>query len=149
MLLQLQCKDALRSGKRLLKEKNGAGAMVRFEKALMLSKALRERLQERRAERGLGAAARLQGQYKTAIKHLERVLEISREMNEYTGAPGGGARSPACCCNDSFEPLDDPVAGCWLVHHEFKYTVNLSRVTMPLPMFGTVPCAAEAGIDTT
>lgn len=59
--------------------------MVRFEKALMLSKALRQKVQERRATRGLAAAARLQGQYKAAIGHLERVLEISKEMQEFTG----------------------------------------------------------------
>ncbi len=35
--------------------------------------------------RGLAASARLQGQYRAAIKHLERVLEISRDMREYTG----------------------------------------------------------------
>jgi hypothetical protein len=117
----------------LLKERNGAGALVRFEKALMLSKALQDRVgtvqewqytqwsstatnrsqevkccakgqncaaavlippccapvheqvQERRAMRGLAAASRLQGQHKSAIKHLERVLEISKEMQEYTG----------------------------------------------------------------
>ena len=44
-----------------------------------------DRTQERRATRGLAAAARLQGQYKIAIQHLERVLEISQEMKEYTG----------------------------------------------------------------
>jgi len=82
---QVQCRDSLRAGKRLLKEKNGAAAMVRFEKALMLSKALGDKVQERRAMRGLAASARLQGQYKSAIKHLERVLEISKEMQEYTG----------------------------------------------------------------
>lgn len=82
---QIQCRDALRQGKRLLKEKNGAGAMVRFEKALMLSKALGDKVQERRAMRGLAASARLQGQYRSAIKHLERVLEISKEMREFTG----------------------------------------------------------------
>lgn len=42
-------------------------------------------VQERRATRGLAAAARLQGQYRNAIKHLERVLEISQQMREYTG----------------------------------------------------------------
>jgi len=82
---QIQCRDALRAGKRFLKEANGAAAMVRFEKALMLSKALGDRVQERRAIRGLAASSRLQGQYKTAIGHLERVLEISKEMREYTG----------------------------------------------------------------
>jgi tetratricopeptide (TPR) repeat protein len=59
--------------------------MVRFEKALMLSKALQDRVQERRAMRGLAAAARLQGQHRAAIRHLERVLEISQAMGEYTG----------------------------------------------------------------
>jgi tetratricopeptide (TPR) repeat protein len=59
--------------------------MVRFEKALMLSKALSDRVQERRAERGLAAAARLQSQYKAAIGHLERVLSISKDVREYTG----------------------------------------------------------------
>lgn len=34
------------AGKRLLKEKNGAAAMVRFEKALMLSKALADKVGE-------------------------------------------------------------------------------------------------------
>ncbi|GFR50693.1 hypothetical protein Agub_g12946 [Astrephomene gubernaculifera] len=82
---QLQCREALRAGKRLLKEKNGAGAMLRFEKALMLSKALGDKIQERRAQRGLAAACRLTHQYRQAVKHLERVLEISREIGEYTG----------------------------------------------------------------
>lgn len=82
---QIQCREALRHGKRLLKEQNGASAMLRFEKALMLSKAVGDQVQERRAMRGLAAAARLQGQFKTAIRHLQRVLEISKEMQEYTG----------------------------------------------------------------
>ncbi|WIA15256.1 hypothetical protein OEZ85_001928 [Tetradesmus obliquus] len=82
---QIQCRDALRAGKRFLKEANGSAAMVRFEKALMLSMALDNKVQERRATRGLAAAARLQGQYRNAIKHLERVLEISQQMREYTG----------------------------------------------------------------
>ena len=37
-------RDALKSGKRLLKEKNGAAAMVRFEKALMLCKQLGDKV---------------------------------------------------------------------------------------------------------
>jgi hypothetical protein len=37
-------RDSLRSGKRLLKEKNGAAALVRFEKALMLSKVLSDKV---------------------------------------------------------------------------------------------------------
>lgn len=82
---QISCRDALRAGKRLLKEKNGPASLVRFEKALMLSKALSDKIQERRANRGMAASLRLLGQYKQAIKHLERILDISREMREFTG----------------------------------------------------------------
>ena len=45
---------------RLLRERQGAPAMVRFEKALMLAKGVKEALYERRSVRGLAAAARLQ-----------------------------------------------------------------------------------------
>ena len=44
LLCSIILRDALRAGKRLLKEKNGAASMVRFEKALMLSKALSDRV---------------------------------------------------------------------------------------------------------
>eukprot|EP00887_Chlorella_sp_A99_P002577 scaffold6.g2577.t1 len=42
-------------------------------------------VRERRAMRGLAACARLQGQYRQAIKHLERVLEISNEIGDHVG----------------------------------------------------------------
>lgn len=45
---------------RLLREGGGAKALVHFEKALMLAKFLGNRVQERRAVRGLAAAARIQ-----------------------------------------------------------------------------------------
>ena len=45
---------------RLLKDKMGAPAMVRFEKGVMMAKFLGNKVQERRAVRGLAAAARLQ-----------------------------------------------------------------------------------------
>lgn len=57
---QIHCRDALKDGKARLKEGNGSAAMVRFEKALMLSKGMKDKIQERRAMRGLAAAARLQ-----------------------------------------------------------------------------------------
>lgn len=41
-----------------------------------------DRVKERRATRGLAAAARMQGQLRQAVKHLERVLEV---------------RTPCCC----------------------------------------------------
>jgi hypothetical protein len=54
-------------------------------------------VQERRATRGLAAAARLQGQFRPAIKYLERVLEISRDMGEYTGEGWAeGERGSVC-----------------------------------------------------
>lgn len=80
-----QCLTALKDGKRFLKEENGASAMVRFEKALMLAKCLANKVQERRAVRGLAASARLTSQHRTAIKYLERVLEISREIGDNVG----------------------------------------------------------------
>lgn len=54
-----QCLQALKEGKRFLKAENGSSAMIRFEKALMLAKSLRNQVQERRAMRGLAAASRL------------------------------------------------------------------------------------------
>ncbi|CAK0783819.1 hypothetical protein CVIRNUC_007019 [Coccomyxa viridis] len=80
-----QCVQALREGKRLLKERQGSSALVRFERALMLAKYQGDLGQERRATRGLAAAARLQGQHKAAIQHLLRVLEISKEMDDFVG----------------------------------------------------------------
>jgi len=101
---QGQCRDALRAGKRLLKEGNGSAAMVRFEKALLLSRALADGVQQRRAVRGLAAAARLQGQHRAAIGHLERVLELSTEMGEYTGdADAYGALGDALIDLGEFE----------------------------------------------
>jgi hypothetical protein len=59
-----QCLSALREGKRLLKGGNGGGAMVRFEKALMLAKSIGDAVKERRAVRGMAACSRLTGQPK-------------------------------------------------------------------------------------
>eukprot|EP01024_Parvocaulis_polyphysoides_P069251 TRINITY_DN846_c1_g1_i1.p1 TRINITY_DN846_c1_g1~~TRINITY_DN846_c1_g1_i1.p1 ORF type:complete len:334 (+),score=56.08 TRINITY_DN846_c1_g1_i1:1441-2442(+) len=80
-----QCREALKEGKKLLKSQQGPAAMVRFEKALMLSRGLEDKVLERRAVRGLAAAAKMQGQFRSALKHLERVLQLSKELNEYTG----------------------------------------------------------------
>jgi hypothetical protein len=51
----------------------------------MLAKVTGDRVKERRATRGLAAAARMQGQLRQAVKHLERVLEISRDIREHVG----------------------------------------------------------------
>ena len=75
----------MREGKRLLKEENGAEAASLFKKALVLTKQQGDKVQERRAVRGLAAAKRQQGDLKAAIDNLLRVLAISQEMNENTG----------------------------------------------------------------
>ena len=72
-------------GRSLLKENKGSAALVQFEKARMLSRADGDKTRERRAERGLAAASRMQKQYRKALNHLERVLEISGEMGDTTG----------------------------------------------------------------
>jgi hypothetical protein len=48
------CRDALRAGKRFLKEANGSAAMVRFEKALMLSKAIGDKVSAPQARQQQG-----------------------------------------------------------------------------------------------
>ena len=70
---------------RMLKERNGSSAMVRFEKAHMLARYTGEKVQQRRAVRGLAAAARLQGQHKSAIEHLKQVLKLSKQMDDHVG----------------------------------------------------------------
>ncbi len=72
-------------GRSLLKENKGAAALVQFEKARMLSRSEGDKMRERRAERGLAAASRMQKQYRKALNHLERVLEISSEMGDTMG----------------------------------------------------------------
>jgi tetratricopeptide (TPR) repeat protein len=62
-----------------------AAAQANFEKALVLAQSIGERVQERRAVRGLAAACKLQGRYQEAIGYYERVLLISQAMGEYTG----------------------------------------------------------------
>jgi hypothetical protein len=47
--------------------------------------ATKDRVKERRATRGLAACARKQGQLRQAVKHLERVLYISREIRDFVG----------------------------------------------------------------
>ena len=80
--------DELRLGKRLLSsdQSGSAGsAVVHFNKALLLSRQIGDRTRERRAVRGLAAARRKAGDVKGAITMLERVLEISKDLDEFTG----------------------------------------------------------------
>jgi len=82
-----QVRSALKAGKRMLREEPArpAPAMVQFKKALMLTRASGDRVQERRAIRGLAAAKRLQGDVRGAIADFKEVLNVSKEMQEFTG----------------------------------------------------------------
>lgn len=76
---------ALREGRAKLKEGNGAAGMVFFNKAKMISKMRGEKVQLRRAMRGLAACRRMGGDKLGAIEDLEVVLQLSKEMNDFTG----------------------------------------------------------------
>eukprot|EP00958_Prasinococcus_capsulatus_P025176 scaffold4129_cov390-Prasinococcus_capsulatus_cf.AAC.5 len=80
-----EVRQLLKEGKQLIKQGNGAEAASLFKKALVLTKQQGDKVQERRAVRGLAAAKRLQGDLNGAIDYLKRVLSISEEMNEFTG----------------------------------------------------------------
>lgn len=79
------CIASLRDGKRLLKDRDGRGAMARFEKALMLAESMADPVHEKRAVRGLAAASRLNGDRRASIAHLERVLSLSRAHGDTVG----------------------------------------------------------------
>eukprot|EP00892_Ulva_mutabilis_P012268 jgi/Ulvmu1/9413/UM051_0041.1 len=82
---QERCRQVMREGKRLLRSNQGAAALVRFEKALLMSQKLMDRILQRRALRGMAASSRMVGNNPKAIKYLKQVLEISEQMKEYTG----------------------------------------------------------------
>lgn len=81
----LEVPAALRHGKRSLREGKGGEALAYFNKALMLTRQQGDKIQERRASRGVAAAKRLQGDLKGAISYHHRVLELSQEMQDFTG----------------------------------------------------------------
>ena len=76
---------ALKKGKNLIAMKDAATAMVYFNKGAMLARQRGDMVLLRRARRGLAAAKRMKGDTQGAIRHLERVLEMSKEMNDFTG----------------------------------------------------------------
>lgn len=81
-------KSALREGRALLKEETTEAyraAREKFEKALMLSRMVGDQVQVRRAVRGLSASERGLGRGKEAIAYLKEVLEISKQMGDFTG----------------------------------------------------------------
>jgi tetratricopeptide (TPR) repeat protein len=80
----------LRTGKSALKSRDGAGARPHFERALALVRDPTCGLEtpwkaERKALRGLGAAAQLQKQYDAALTHMMQVLDISEKHGDTSG----------------------------------------------------------------
>jgi len=82
-----EARAALKEGKRLLRldTPTPGPAMVQFKKALMLTRMQNDRNLERRAMRGLAAAKRLQGDLRGSVADFKAVLQISQEIQEYTG----------------------------------------------------------------
>mmetsp|Transcript_23989 Transcript_23989/g.77975 ORF Transcript_23989/g.77975 Transcript_23989/m.77975 type:complete len:355 (+) Transcript_23989:7173-8237(+) len=80
-----EAREALRKGRQFLKSGLTGDAQVFFNKALILSRRERNRVQERRAMRGLAAAKRDLGDRAGAIDALLTVLAISDEIEDYTG----------------------------------------------------------------
>jgi tetratricopeptide (TPR) repeat protein len=77
--------ELLRQGKGLLKEKRAAEAKACFERALVSISAAGNQLNspwkaERKARRGLGAAAKQLGEYEEAERNLLRVCELCETM---------------------------------------------------------------------
>lgn len=81
----LEVPAALRHGKRSLREGKGSEALAYFNKALMLTRQQGDKIQERRASRGVAAAKKLQGDLKGAISYQHKVLQLSQEMQDFTG----------------------------------------------------------------
>ena len=84
--------STLRAGKTLLKAKDAAGAHAHFEKALALARSpgsahsLADATKaERKALRGLGAAAQLAGRLDDALEHMRLVLALSEKLGDETG----------------------------------------------------------------
>ena len=81
----------LKSGKSLLREKQGApAAQERFERALVISRTQAASLDspwkaERKALRGLGAALHAQSQHAKALEYMMLVLQISEKHQDTTG----------------------------------------------------------------
>ena len=78
-------RESLKKGKNLLAKQDAATAMVYFNKGAMLARQRGDMVLLRRARRGLAACKRMKGDIPGAIRHLERVLEMSKEMDDYTG----------------------------------------------------------------
>ncbi len=82
--------STLRAGKSLLKMRDGKGAKAHFERALELTRERATVLEapwkaQRKALRGLGAAAQLLGDNDGALTYMKEVLAMSETMGDNTG----------------------------------------------------------------
>ncbi|XP_002988990.2 protein FLUORESCENT IN BLUE LIGHT, chloroplastic [Selaginella moellendorffii] len=77
--------NRLRGGKRFLREKNPQAAFDEFQKAMALAKELNDRVEQKKAARGLGASCQRQGKFREAIKHHSMVLTIAHLSGEHSG----------------------------------------------------------------
>ncbi|GAB5365590.1 hypothetical protein AAMO2058_001071200 [Amorphochlora amoebiformis] len=76
-----QCIIALKEGKKLLKTQVRS-ASVRFKKALMIAKKLRDTDLERKAARGLGACYQRQFMYEDAIRFYLRAVQLTESRGD-------------------------------------------------------------------
>jgi hypothetical protein len=82
--------STLRTGKALLKMRDGKAARGHFERALFLTRAPSSGLEtpwkaERKALRGLGAACSLLKEHDAALGFMREVLDMSERMGDNTG----------------------------------------------------------------
>lgn len=80
-----ELKMNLRAGRQYLRDNSSQDALISFKKALMLARVVGDKVSERRAVRGLGAAKRQMGDRLGAIEDLKQVLTVSQELNDDTG----------------------------------------------------------------
>lgn len=102
-------------------------------------------VQERRAMRGLAASARIQGQYRSAIKHLERVLEISQEFKEFTGARGQYDSECLSVCK-AVVVWKSPTPGAYAGDLTRSQGVQTYRLGDPAAAPHNVCCSAPLGL---
>ena len=82
--------STLRTGKGMLKMRDGKAARGHFERALVLCRDPASGLEtpwkaERKALRGLGAAAQLLGEQDAALALMKQVLDLSEKMGDTSG----------------------------------------------------------------
>ncbi|KAK1305815.1 hypothetical protein QJS10_CPA10g00897 [Acorus calamus] len=75
----------LKTGKNYLRNQEPEKAFEEFKAALELARNIGDRIEEKKAARGLGASLQRQGKYSEAIKYHSLVMKISQAMGEDSG----------------------------------------------------------------